>query len=188
SIARDTGVRLLFSHFVYQYGEGDLDSALEIVDKARDAGLDIHIDSGMYTDWATYIHTATYDLQTIHDNGMHFHDMMVATGPYIGQRLDFELYAKIRNEYPDESIIYCNHLKDEAHRTLRCPYAMPSTDMGAYSPRRRTSADCRHLPQVHKGYGANSRGAEPGRGPQQSDSAACETLCYPREGQDRGGL
>ena len=134
SIARDTGVRLLFSHFVYQYGEGDLDSALEIVDKARDAGLDIHIDSGMYTDWATYIHTATYDLQTIHDNGMHFHDMMVATGPYIGQRLDFELYPKIRNEYPDESIIYCNHLKDEAHRTLRCPYAMPSTDMGAYSP------------------------------------------------------
>ena len=60
--------------------------------------------------------------------------MVVATGPYMGEHLSYELYTEIRRDYPDESVIYCNHLRDEAYKTLRRSYAMPSTDMGAYRP------------------------------------------------------
>ena len=52
------------------------------------------MDSGMYTDWATFVGTATFDEETIHDNGLVFGDMVVATGVHTGQRLDRELYLE----------------------------------------------------------------------------------------------
>ncbi len=39
--------------------------ALEIVDDAINEGLNIKIDSGMYTDWATSIGTATFSEKNV---------------------------------------------------------------------------------------------------------------------------
>lgn len=85
SIAKHTNVKLLISHFVYQYGEGILEDALKIVDKAIGQGMPIMIDSGMYTDWATFIGTATFDEQTLGDNNIAFSNLVVATGTQIGR-------------------------------------------------------------------------------------------------------
>lgn len=131
-IARKTGARLLFSHFVYQYGEGIMREALDIVDRARQDGLWVRIDSGLYTEWATYAGTATFDEQTIRDNELRFGDMLVATGPHMGQWLDEALYRKVREQEPDESIICFTGQKEEIYEALRKDYAMPSTDIGAY--------------------------------------------------------
>lgn len=81
--AKRSGGRLLLSHFVYQYsGFGTLRPALDVVDAARAKGMDVWMDSGMYTDWATYAGTATFDEQTIKDNSLRFGDMVAATGKY----------------------------------------------------------------------------------------------------------
>lgn len=131
---RRTGGRLLLSHFVYQYsGFGTLRPALDIVDKARAQGLDVWADSGMYTDWATYVGTATFDEQTIKDNSLRFGDMVAATGKYTGTRLNRELYELLRHKYPEESIIYYSGTPQEIYQVLQKPYAMMSTDAAGYA-------------------------------------------------------
>lgn len=127
--------RLLLSHFVYQYsGFGTLRPALDVVDAARAKGMDVWMDSGMYTDWATYAGTATFDEQTIKDNSLRFGDMVAATGKYTGTRLNRELYELLRHKYPDESIICYSGEPYEIYEALQKPYAMMSTDAGAYAP------------------------------------------------------
>lgn len=131
-IGKMAGVRLLFSHFVYQYGTGTMDDALAIIDHARQIGMDVYIDSGMYTNWSTYIDTATFDEQTIIDNAMSFQDMVVATGPHRGKRLNRELYLYLRENCPGESVIFMEQCDCDVYKALSRPYAMPSTDIGAY--------------------------------------------------------
>ncbi len=129
-----TGGRLLLSHFVYQYsGFGTLRPALDIVDNARAQGLDVWTDSGMYTDWATYAGTATFDEQTVKDNSLRFGDMVAATGKYTGTRLNRELFELLRRKYPDESIIVYSGMPDEVYEALDKPYAMMSTDAAGYA-------------------------------------------------------
>ena len=131
---KKSGARLLFSHFVYQYsGFGTMRPALDIMDEARRKGMDVWMDSGMYTDWATYIGTATFDMQTLLDNSLRFGSMVVATGKYTGQRLHKDLYALLRTKYPDESVICFSGTPDEVLETIAKPYAMPSTDAGIYA-------------------------------------------------------
>lgn len=134
SIAKQVNVQLLLSHFVYQYGTGIMDEALHIIDEARSQGLKIAIDSGMYTDWTTFVGTATFDEQTIADNEIRFSDMVVATGIYTGTRLNRELYLKLRKEHPEDSVICFMGNKSEIYKALKKNYAMPSTDIGTYKP------------------------------------------------------
>jgi N-acyl-D-amino-acid deacylase len=90
-ISRATGSEVLVSHFVYQYN-GMIDKALEIVDNAISEGLNVKIDSGMYTNWATSIGTATFSEENI-ERGLLFLDrMLVASGKYKGERLNPKLY------------------------------------------------------------------------------------------------
>ncbi|MEG2165060.1 MAG: amidohydrolase family protein [Ruthenibacterium sp.] len=130
-----TGGRLLLSHFVYQYsGFGTMEPAIGVLRAARGSGLDVWCDTGMYTDWSTYINTTTFDEQTIKDNSLRFGDMVVATGKYVGQRLNRDLYQLLRKKYPDESVICFSGCPAEIFAAMREPYAMVSTDSGAYAP------------------------------------------------------
>lgn len=132
SVAKATGVTVLISHFVYQYGNGCMAEALRIVDRARSEGLNIFIDSGMYTDWSTYVGTETYNEDTIRDNGYVFGDFVVATGKYTGQRMTKPMYDELRECYPDDSVICFTGKPKEIYMALMKDYAMPSTDAGAY--------------------------------------------------------
>ncbi len=135
SAAKRSGVRLLLSHFVYQYsGFGSIRPALDVVDAARAKGMDVWIDSGMYTDWSTYIGTATFDEQTMKDISLRFGDMVVATGKYTGTRLNRDLYLLLRRKYPETSVVCFSGEPYEIYETLKKPYAMMSTDAGAYAP------------------------------------------------------
>lgn len=131
-IGRVTGARILVSHFVYQYGEGIMDEALELVDRAISSGVDLFIDSGMYTPWATSIGTATYDEKNIAANSWRFGDMLVATGKYNGRRLDRETYDELRSNSPDECVIYFTGEEQDIYKALRKSYAMPSSDTAFY--------------------------------------------------------
>lgn len=60
--------------------------------------------------------------------------MVAATGKYTGTRLNRELYELLRHKYPDESIICYSGEPYEIYEALQKPYAMMSTDAGAYAP------------------------------------------------------
>ena len=132
-VAMQTGVTLLFSHFVYQYGEGVVGEALAMIDNARRNGMKVYIDSGLYVEWATYIGTATFDCQSMQDNELRLGDMLVATGIHKGKWLTDELFHSIRKDNPMETLIYFTGVEREIYESLMPCYAMPSTDIGPYA-------------------------------------------------------
>ena len=60
--------------------------------------------------------------------------MVVITGNYTGTRLNRDLYRLLRRKYPDESVACFSGQPGEIYETLQKPYAMMSTDSGAYAP------------------------------------------------------
>ena len=132
SLSRDTGCRVVISHFVYQYGYEGTEAALDRMDRAVYEGLDVYIDSGMYTQWATFIGTAVFNEGFILENQEILKDMMAATGPYRGQRLNVELYLKMRAQCPMDTVIHLTGNEEEVFRILKKSYAMPSSDTLPY--------------------------------------------------------
>lgn len=134
TLARKTGVRLQISHFVYQYGVGVEDEALALIDCARRSGVDVYLDSGMYTDWATYIGAALFDRSIMEDNGISFSDVRIATGEHRGEILTPALYEHMRSCHPnDAAVVFTGH-EAAVYTILHHPLAMPSSDAGAYAP------------------------------------------------------
>ena len=131
-VAEQTGAHMLISHFVYQYCEGLIERALRMVDRARDRGLPIHIDSGMYTNWATFFDTATFEYQNIQANHWKWDQMVVATGQYKGQVMNEELFFHMKKYAPHESVICFEGNEQEVYECLVKDYAMPSSDTCGY--------------------------------------------------------
>lgn len=131
-ISQATGTQVLISHFVYQYN-AIMEKALAIVDNAIEEGLNIRIDSGMYTSWATGIGTATFSEEFIEKGIFDFNNMLVATGKYKGSHLNLELYTELRKKHPNECIIYNTGTDENIYSALEKKYAMPSSDTGAYA-------------------------------------------------------
>ncbi|MBP2628569.1 MAG: dag [Firmicutes bacterium] len=133
-IARQTGARVQISHLVYQYGTGLINEAIAVINKARADGMDIRFDSGMYTQWATHIGAVLFDEDSMELNGWKLDDILVITGKYNGQRLNMDIYRELRTNDPHAAVIVFTGVEDEIYTALNHPYAMPSTDTGAYAP------------------------------------------------------
>ena len=129
-ISEITGAAVQISHFVYQYGIGIMTEALEIVDKARNQGLNISVDSGMYTAFSTGIGTTVYDEISIKNFGWKFENLLVASGKYTGERLTAQLYKELRATAKGTSIICYTGVEAEIYEALLKDYVMVSTDAG----------------------------------------------------------
>lgn len=134
AIARQTGARIQVSHLVYQYGTGVMDEALAVINKARADGIDIRFDSGMYTQWATHIGAVLFSEEYMELNGWKLEDILVITGKYNGKRLTEDIYRELRKSDPHASVVVFTGIEEEIYTALNHPYAMPSTDTGAYAP------------------------------------------------------
>lgn len=130
-LAENTGAHILVSHFVYQYGTGLMTEALDMVEQAKARGVKISVDSGMYTDFATFIGSTIYDEAYIAKFGWKFHDMLVTTGKYRGHKLTSEIYKELRTFYPNDTVICFTGVKEEIYEALEKSYVMPSTDTGS---------------------------------------------------------
>ncbi|MDR3348201.1 MAG: amidohydrolase family protein [Acidaminococcales bacterium] len=136
-LAKNTGARVQISHFVYQYGDGLVEEALSAIDRARGEGIDVRLDSGMYTQWATGLQAVLFDRDYLRENQWDFSDILVITGPYKGRRLDPELYDRLRaagNPGAHTSVVVFTGVESEIYAALRHPWCMPSTDTGRYLP------------------------------------------------------
>ena len=134
AIARQTGVRIQVSHLVYQYGTGVMDEALAVINKARADGIDIRFDSGMYTQWASHIGAVLFSEEYMELNNWKLEDVLVITGKFNGQRLDMDIYRELRANDPHASVVVFTGIEEEIYMALNHPFAMPSTDTGAYAP------------------------------------------------------
>jgi N-acyl-D-amino-acid deacylase len=130
NIGKITGGRVLLSHFVYQYGCGLMREALAIVDEARQNGLDIWLDSGMYTAFASFVGTPVFSEKYMAEFGWKPEDLMAATGKYCGRRLTRQLYEEMRNQHLDESVICFTGNEIEIYEPFSRDYAMVSSDIG----------------------------------------------------------
>ena len=130
-------VRVQISHFVYQYGTGLVEEGLAAIDKARERGVDIRLDSGMYTQWATGLRAVLFDENYLSENKWALEDILIITGEHKGQRLNKDLYQKLRQSNDPSvmtSVIVFTGIEGEIYKALLHPWCMPSTDTGRYKP------------------------------------------------------
>jgi len=125
-----TGAHILISHFVYQYGSGVMTEALKIVDDARERGIKISVDSGMYTSFATFIGSAIFDEANICKFNYKYEDILISSGIYKGKRLTLELYKEMREKHRDETVICFTGVEEEIYEAIVKDYVVLSSDIG----------------------------------------------------------
>ncbi len=133
-LARETGCRMIVSHFVYQYGVGVEDEALEMVEQARKEGVDVLFDSGMYKDWCSAVGSALFEQDVMRDNGIELHHLRMITGAHLGEQPDQALLEHLRAEHGDDAIAVHTGSQRAVYAIARHPLCMISTDAGAYEP------------------------------------------------------
>jgi len=131
-VAAQTGVQLQISHFVYQYGNGTMDRALALADRARERGVHLYIDSGAYAHWATLIGSAVFDESIAVHNGAVSFRIVACTGEHRGELLDIALYRHMRSHHPRDSVVCFTGRDDEILPPLMKEYCVPSSDTGPY--------------------------------------------------------
>ena len=129
-ITRLTGAAVQISHLTYMFGLGMAAEALRMIEMARAEGLDISVDSGLYSAFATQIGSAVFDEGCTEKWHSDYSCIVAGTGKYRGQRLTESMYLELREHYPEESGIGMVGKEHEVFEILERPYMMVGTDAG----------------------------------------------------------
>lgn len=129
-ITRKTGAKVNISHLVYQYGMGMLTEALLMIEEALRDGLDISVDSGLYSSFATAIGSAVFDDGCLEKWGCDYSSFIAGTGMYRGKRLSKEQFHFLREQFPEETCIAMVGKDYEVFEALEKPYMLVGTDAG----------------------------------------------------------
>jgi N-acyl-D-amino-acid deacylase len=132
-VSRVTGAAVQISHVVYQFGYGMMSHALERIDAARRAGIDVSCDSGMYTSFATNIGTAVFNESCFEKWGVSYDGVFMPGGKYAGQYLTRESYLDLRQNHPNEPAIALIGVPSEIPLAFTLPYMMCSSDAGVFA-------------------------------------------------------
>lgn len=135
-LAETTGARVLVSHLTYMTGMGMMTESLSVLDEARARGVDIHVDSGLYHAFATFIGSAVFDDGCLEKWGVGYDSLMMATGEHAGRRLDEGLFRLLRRDDPEAVCVAFVGRESEVFEAFDRPYTMVSTDgaVGAPTP------------------------------------------------------
>lgn len=129
-ICEETGASVHISHLTYMFGLGMADKALSMIEEARNNGLDISVDSGLYHAFATEIGSAVFDEGCVEKWGGNYSVIVAGTGKYRGQRLTEDMYREMREKTPHETGIGMVGKEYEVYEVLEKPYVMVGTDAG----------------------------------------------------------
>ena len=133
-LAEVSGCTMIISHFVYQYGVGVEEEALDMIHRAREKGIDMQLDSGMYKDWCSSVGAALFEPGIMQDNGIELFHLRVITGPHMGSLPDAQMYEHLRAEHPGDAFVVNTGSQEAVYTIQRDPLTMVSTDTGAYAP------------------------------------------------------
>ena len=133
-LAETTGCRMVVSHFAYQYGVGVEGEALAMIDAARARGVDMQLDSGMYSHWCSSVGSALFEEKTMEENSIELRHLRMITGEHIGQVPDKALLSHLREAHPDDAVVVMTGDPEAVYTIQRHPLTMVSTDTGSYLP------------------------------------------------------
>ena len=133
-LAAATGCVMIVSHFTYQYGVGVEDEALAMIERARNMGIRMHLDSGMYKDWCSSIGAALFEEGIMRANGIELGHLRMITGDHIGQVPDKALYEHLRCQHPHDAVVVGTGSQRAVYAIARWEDTMVSTETGAYKP------------------------------------------------------
>ena len=129
-ISRQTGAAVNISHLTYMFGLGMAAEAIHMIEAAMREGLDISVDSGLYSAFATEIGSAVFDEDCFEKWNRDYSCIVAGTGKYRGQRLNKEMFYELRKHFPHESGIGMVGKEYEVYEILERPYVMVGTDAG----------------------------------------------------------
>ena len=131
-IMEETGVRMHISHLAYQYAlyPEVASMALSMIDSARENGLQIYCDSGVYEAFATFIQSSVFEEGWEKRYHCQVSDMMISSGEYAGRRCTKEIYNEIRKKEKETVGTAFVGIIPDMIKLLKKPYVMVSTDGG----------------------------------------------------------
>jgi N-acyl-D-amino-acid deacylase len=133
-LVRDSGVSLQISHLVYMVGMGMMKEALQEIELALNEGLNIAVDSGLYSAFATFIGSAVFSPGCLDKWQCDYDSLYIATGPYAHRQCTAELFTRLRRDEPDTVIVAFVGKEAEVVEALCKPYVFVSTDGAVGSP------------------------------------------------------
>lgn len=133
-LALEAGARVQVSHLVYMYTKELLPQAIELIAHYKNRGLDIGVDSGVYTAWCTYAYSPSFSAEGLSSIGVAYEDLVIADGPHAGEHGSPELVNWLR-EHDDHTCIICDPgAPGDVERALLTEDTMLSTDCGKAAP------------------------------------------------------
>src|SRR5665648_348890 len=129
-VSEETGVSIQILQLMYMVGiGGTMPYALEIIDNARQRGLDITADSGVYDAFSACIGTGIFEKGWEKEySNTSVNDLLISSGIHRGEYCNKELFQYLRNEYP-ETIVTAFVCDTEAIATaLKKEYVFVSTN------------------------------------------------------------
>ncbi len=129
-IVKLTGVKLQISHLGYQYGYGQMDAALLMIDKMWEQGYPIMCDSGLYEAFATFIGSEVFAPGWLEWFGCSMNDLVICSGPHAGKHCTEELYQEIRAHAPQTVGTAFVGKLHEFIRAIQHPAVVVCTDAG----------------------------------------------------------
>ncbi|MCL2580383.1 MAG: amidohydrolase family protein [Oscillospiraceae bacterium] len=129
-LSRKTGVGVIISHVVYQFGFGMMAQALQMIEDAVAEGLDISCDSGMYTSFVTIFQTPVFDESFKERWDCGYDSIYMVSGKYAGQYLTKETYRDAWDSGTSDLALALIGKPHEIFMAYDLPYMMCSSDAG----------------------------------------------------------
>lgn len=131
-IMEETGARMHISHLAYQYAlyPDVARMALSMIDSARENGLPLSCDSGVYEAFATFIQSSVFDEGWENRYHCRLSDLMISSGEYVGERCTKEIYDYVRTKEKETVGTAFVGIIPDMIKLLKEPYVMVSTDSG----------------------------------------------------------
>ncbi len=128
NVGRETGLPFQVSHINSCAAFGNMAGALDTLEKARAAGVDIMADCYPYEAFCTFIGSAVFDPGCLERWGVGYDSLLLAGGPYAGTRSTRDTFEETRRSYPDSLVVAFVMREDEVIRALRHPLVMVGSD------------------------------------------------------------
>ena len=127
-IARESGVKFQISHIGSCTAFGQMNTALKMIEAARDGGVDIMADVYPYDAFSTYVGSAVFDEGCFEKWGVDYDAIKVTEGKYKGQRCNKKIFEEIRKNEPDDLVVAFVMEEKEVLKAMQHPVVMIASD------------------------------------------------------------
>ena len=127
AIGRAAGCPVQVSH-VGSIGGSNIAATLAVIDRARDAGLDVTADCYPYDAWSTMLQSAVFDGDWRARHEVDYADVEVISGPHLGERLNEDSFRELRAAPEDTTVVGHGIPWMAVTAALRRPYCMVGSD------------------------------------------------------------